>query len=254
MVNSLFRPVVVLALMIILGTACYGQKGQWLLGVKGGIDIPNLRAGGGSDPVSQGWSSRLGPYFGIVGQYKLSAKFSIQAELNYSSQGGKKNGKQAIPTTDLTDSPPPGFPDYIYGNIDGVTKLNYIELPILAKWSFAIGSSYRFFVNAGPYFGYLVAAKDVFKGNTNFYTDEAETTPILSQPISFDNTQDIKSDLKKFNVGVQAGMGVSARVPRGCLMLTIGGNYGLIPVQKDKANGQNDTGAVNVTIGYLFTL
>ena len=253
MVNRLFRPVVVFAMTFICA-ASYGQQRQWLLGVKGGIDIPNLRAGGGSDPVSQGWSSSLGPYFGIVGQYILSPGFSVQAELNYSSQGGKKNGKQAIPTIDLTNTPPPGYPDYIYGNIDGVTKLDYIELPILAKWSFAIGGRYKFFVNAGPYLGYLVAAKDKFKGTSNFYTDEAETSPILPQPISFDNTQDIKSDLKKFNVGVQAGIGMSVQVPRGNLVMTMGGNYGLIPVQKDKANGQNDTGAVNVTIGYLFIL
>jgi len=38
----------------------------------------------------------------------------------------------------------------------------------------------------------------------------------------------------------------------GKLFLEGGGNYGFIPIQKDDANGNNNTGAGTVTAGYLF--
>lgn len=238
--------------MLWLG-ACFGQR-SFMLGAKGGIDIPNLRAGGGDNPVSKGWSSRLGPYMGIVVVYNLTPKFSIQAEFNYSSQGAKKNGKQAIPTVDFTDNPPPGTPEFIWGNLKNETKLNYIELPVLARFKILAGHSIQLVAASGLYFGYLAAAREVAKGNTNFYADEGETMPLLPGPLSFDEDQDIKGSIKKFNMGLQADIGLSVPAPLGEFTFTIGGNLGFIPVQKDKANGQNVTGAANITVGYLFKL
>jgi len=255
MKSKFFKIAVSACFFIVSAHICFGQK-AFLLGVKGGIDIPNLSAGSGagSNPVSQGWSSRLGPYFGIVVMHNLSHHFSLQAELNYSSQGGKKNGKQAIPTSDFTTNPPPGTPQYIYANINSETKLNYIELPILARVDLPLGSKLKFFINAGPYFGYLVAAKDVVTGTSNVYADEAETMPLLPQAIPLNTSQDVKSDIKKFNMGIQGGIGLAVNAPLGSIMIAIGGNYGFIPIQKDKANGQNNTGAANFTLGYLFKL
>ena len=254
MTNTILRSGIVIAAMVGCMQVGFGQQ-KFMVGAKGGIDVPNLTAkGDANNPVSQGWSSRLGPYFGLVAIYEVKESFSIQAELNYSSQGGKKNGKQAIPISDFTDNPPPGSPPYVYADFNTEAKFNYLELPILAKWSWHLGGSARFFADAGPYFAYLLAAKNVTKGTTNFYMDEAETMPYLSQPINVDATEDIKSSIKKFNVGIQAGVGISAAAPGGLIMLTIGGNYGFIPVQTDKNNGQNDIGAVTVALGYLFRL
>ncbi|HWB24071.1 MAG TPA: porin family protein [Chitinophagaceae bacterium] len=255
MKSSLRRYCLILALLVTATINSYSQK-DLLLGVKAGIDIPNLTAGNGSgsNPVSKGWSSRLGPYFGAVCIYKLTGKFALQAELNYSSQGGKKNGKQAIPTSDFTPNPPTGTPEYLYANLNSVSRLNYLELPVMARLSFPLGKGWHFFVTGGPYFGYLVAAKDIVKGTSNVYADENEQMPLTPQAITFDNSQDVKSDIKKFNVGIQGGIGISTRAPAGSIMLNIGGNYGFIPIQKDKANGQNNTGAANITVGYLFKL
>jgi len=253
MKKTIYRVVVVIVAAMVTQVS-FGQK-NFSLGVKGGIDIPDLTAGkgAGSNPVSEGWSSRLGPYFGAVGIYNITHKFGIQVELNYSSQGGKKDGKQAIPTADFTSNPPEGTPQYVYANLNSETKLNYIELPIMARLALPIGAGFHFFVHAGPYFGYLVSAKTVVKGASAIYADEAETMQLAPQ-FSIDQTQDVKDDIKKFNMGVQGGIGLLAKAPLGSIMLTVGGNYGFIPIQKDKANGQNNTGAANVTLGYLFTL
>lgn len=252
MKSRMFRIACAIYIVIITQT-CFAQ-GNFSLGAKAGIDIPNLSAGNsGSNPVSHGWSSRLGPYFGVVGEHRFNNKWALQLELNYSSQGGKKNGRQAIPVSYFTSSPPAGTPEYVYANFKSETKLNYIELPVMAKITLPISSNWHFFAQAGPYVGFLIAAKTTVKGNSPIYADEEETT-ILFPAITINQSQDVKSDIKKFNAGLQGGAGIAVKAPLGSLMLTVGGNYGFIPIQKDKANGKNITGAANITIGYLFSL
>ncbi|SRR6266496_537032 len=227
------------------------------LGIKGGISIPNLKASGNS-PVSKGWSSRLGPYAGVVAELQLSNRISLQSELNYSSQGGKKNGILAIPTDqfleyfgiDTTVAIP-----YIYAKGKSEAKLNYIELPVLLKVNFPLDKMFMLFVDAGPYAGYLVNAENITKGSSNIYFDENLTQPLLPVPVSLDEKVDLKNDLKKFNFGIQGGIGLSLNLSdKSKLFLTGGGNYGLTHLQKDKANGSNNTGAATLTLGYLMNL
>lgn len=252
MKNLLLRMVFICAIVLPALNLCKAQK-SFLAGVKAGIDIPNLSAGTSTNPVANGWSSRLGPYFGLTGEYKFNNRWGVQAELNYSSQGGKKNGQQAIPVSYFTSTPPAGIPKYVYANFNSETKLNYIELPIMARFTLPLGSSWQFFAQAGPYAGYLVAAKTSVKGSSPIYSDEAETQ-VLFPTVTINQTQDVKSDIKKFNAGIQGGAGVTYKAGRGFIVLTLGGNYGLIPIQKDKANGSNVTGAANATLGYIFAL
>src|ERR1700761_4293882 len=68
------------------------------IGIRGGISIPNLSAGGSEEnPLNSGYSSRQGPDFGIFADLKVSNLFSIEPMVQYSSQGGKKDGLQAVP-------------------------------------------------------------------------------------------------------------------------------------------------------------
>ena len=226
------------------------------LGIKAGISIPNLQSSG-DNPVSSGWSSRLGPYAGIVSELQLTDKLYLQGELNYSSQGGKKDGVQAIPTTGYEAFFPPGttVPPYLYADFYSEGIFGYLELPILLKVDFRLGEKVSFFVNGGPYFGYLLHAKSVTSGSSNVYYDVELTQPFLAAPISFDQTMDIESELKTFNFGIQGGIGLALNLPNESkLMLTVGGNYGLIPIQKDEVNGKNNIGAATATLGYLFKL
>jgi len=62
-------------------------------------------------------------------------------------------------------------------------------------------------------------------------------------------------EIKKFNFGIQGGIGVSMLFANESkLQFSIGGNYGFIPIQKDEANGKNNTGAATVTLGYMIIL
>lgn len=228
------------------------------IGIKDGISIPNLKASG-DNPISRGWSSRLGPYAGIVAELKFNEHFSLQAEVNYASQGGKNDGAQAIPTSEFIQYIPDTatVPAYVYANYKSVVKLNYLELPVLAKLNFPLNNMLSFFVNVGPYVGYLINAKDVTTGSSKVYFDEnlTQTIPFFQEVISFDQTNDIKSELKKFNYGIQGGAGFTLKISeRSKIMITGGGNYGLIKIQKDKSNGENNTGAATITLGYLIAL
>lgn len=226
------------------------------IGIKGGISVPNLKAAK-DNPVSNGWSSDIGPCFGAVAEFGLSKHVFLQAEFNYSSQGGKKNGLQAISSDPYVSFFPPEtqVPPYIYAVYDNKVKLNYLELPVLLKLDFSFGNKLSFFVDGGPYASYLLAAKSITKGNSNIYFDEALTEPFLPGAVSFDTTLDIKADVKKFNFGIQGGIGLSfVLTNESKLQISLGGNYGFIPIQKDDANGKNNTGAATITLGYIVKL
>jgi len=249
------KTLLLFAVIFLFSTTSFSQI---YLGAKGGLTIPNLTAGG-SNPVSSGYSSRLGPYFGAVAEDAFGGKFSIQVELNYSSQGGKKDGEQAIPSSQVSSLIPPGtppsqIPAYFYANYNSVAKLNYLEVPILAKFTFSLTKNLSLFLDVGPYVDYLINAKDVNTGSGYVYLDEKEQVPVSPGPESFDTTQDITSQVNRFNVGVQGGGGFALKVGTGKLMLTMGGNYGFINIQKYAADGKNNTGAATVTLGYLFKL
>ena len=227
----------------------FAQAQHSSIGLKAGIGIPNLSSGSSNqNPVSNGWSSRLGPYFGIVGQVPLAGIFSLQGELNYASQGGKKNGVQAIP------NPLAPVPPYLYADFKSVARLNYLELPIMLRADFKLNDVLKLFVHAGPYVGYLLMAKTIATGSSIIYADPQKTQPLTPAPSSFNSTEDIKDQLKKFNVGAQGGVGLSCKLGKGELELTAGGNYGLINIQKDAANGKNNTGAATLTLGYRINL
>ncbi|HEY5464595.1 MAG TPA: hypothetical protein VIJ95_15140 [Hanamia sp.] len=79
--------------------ANFSNAQNFTLGARGGISIPNLTAGGSeSNPLNTGYKSRLGPDASLFGEYHFSSLFTIEAMLEFSSQGGKKTGMQAFPT------------------------------------------------------------------------------------------------------------------------------------------------------------
>jgi hypothetical protein len=240
----------------LFGNFCNAQS-SIRLGIKGGISIPNLKSSGDNNPVSTGWSSRQGPYFGVLAEWEISKRLYIQSELNYSSQGGKKDGIQAIPGAPYAGYFPPGttVPKYFYAEYDNEAKLNYLELPVLIKVDFPFGENFSFFIDGGPYAAYLVSAKNITSGSSNVYSDEKLTMPVLPSQISFDATSDVKNDIKNFNIGIQGGIGISYSLSeKSSLLFSAGGNYGFIPIQKDEINGKSHTGAATLTIGYLVGL
>lgn len=228
------------------------------IGVRCGISIPNLSAGGSEqNPLNTGYSSRQGPDAGLYAEFKFSDLFSLQPMIQYSSQGGKKDGMQAFPTPDAIkqqyqqqgQTPP----TYLYANFKSDAKLNYLMIPVLAKfgWNFH-KSPWRIYVDAGPFVGFLLSAKQVTSGTSNFYADAGGTQQVTPSPQSLNNTQDIKDQLNTTNFGIEGNLGLQYKLKQSYVFIEGGGNYGFLNIQKGTANGKNNTGAATIDVGYAL--
>ena len=250
MKRLLYQFVLVLVSCFIISSA-YAQHDTYYLGLKGGISIPNLSAGSGNqNPLSDGFSSRLGADFGVLAEFPITKTFSIQPEIDYSGQGGKHDGLQAVPNQD------PNIPvPYLYANYKNVARVNYLQIPILAKFNFRLSDKWKFYVDAGPYAGFLLGAKEITSGSSYLYlTDSSGAQPVSPQPESFDSTQSIKSQINTFNFGIVGLIGFSYKVGGGRLFIEGGGSYGFINIQKYASDGTNYSGAAVAHIGYEYAL
>jgi len=234
-----------------------GFAGEITVGAHGGLCIPNLR-GKDTDLFSRGFKSRKGPIFGLSADIGLARRLSLAVDLNYTSQGGLRTGMQPI-TMEL----PPGLPlppgTILYADFRNETILDYIEIPVLGRFTF--GDKIRFFVDAGPYVGFLVRARAVTKGTSAFYLDEAGTMPIIippaTDPAEFDlgADTDVKDSLKTMNIGLAGGGGLIYPLGPGELILEAHFQLGLTTIQKDiETSGKSQTGAIVISLGYLLPL
>ncbi|HVZ97094.1 MAG TPA: outer membrane beta-barrel protein, partial [Chitinophagaceae bacterium] len=188
--------------------------------------------------------------------------------IEYSSQGGKKDGMQALPTpveiAQFFQSQNQQAPPYLYANYKSEAKMNYLMIPILAKFGWNLGhqNHWRIYVDAGPFAGFLLSAHQVESGGqSTLYLDANGTQPIVNpqteQPIqgNFDTTTNIKSDLHHFNFGLEGNAGIACKInKKNTIFLEGGANYGFLNIQKGTANGKNNTGAGTVTLGYAYCL
>jgi hypothetical protein len=242
---------------LLLISRAIGISGEFKIGAHGGLSIPNIR-GSETDLFSRGFKSRQGPYFGLSADIGLARRFSLAVDLNYTSQGGLRTGMQPI-TMEL----PPGLPippgTILYADFRNETILDYIEIPVLGRLTF--GDKIRFFIDAGPYVGFLVRARAVTKGTSAFYLDEAGTMPIIippaTDPAEFDlgADTDVKDSLKTTNIGLAGGGGLIYPLGSGELILEARFQLGLTTIQKDiETSGKSQTGAIVISLGYRLPL
>lgn len=231
------------------------------IGVKGGLSLPSLSDN--SDNVyTQDYESYASYEAGFFVERRLNNLLSLQVELNYTVKGGERKGLQPIPQNSLPagfgSSLPPG--QILYGRFDNKSALKYLEIPILAKVNFGKGN-FKFFANAGPYVGYLVGAEQKTSGLTRIYGDPFGLFPITlpapigDSPLPFDAETDIQDDIKDFNVGIIAGVGVMKDLgTKSQLLFEVRGTYGFIPVQENSTFGKSNIGSVLFSLGYAYKL
>jgi hypothetical protein len=226
------------------------------IGIKAGLSIPNLTSGDSHNPINSGYGSRLGPDAAVHVEFHLSAHFSVQPQLEYSSQGGKKDGNQAftVPPEMQPLFPPGQVPQYLYANYKSEAKINYLMLPVLAKYHIPLASHWDFYIAAGPFVSMVLSAKNETNGTSEIYLDSGHQQALPTGAQSFDRTEDIKDDLHRFNAGISGHVGFAYTVGKGSVFIEGGGNYGFVNIQKDDMNGANKTGAAVVVLGYAFKL
>jgi len=249
---------VIFALFFFLSLPVRGQN--LYLGVKGGWSLPELS--GGTNEISKDWTSRSAFNFGVLGYDNLSDRVSLQVEINWASQGGRKNGLQPLSQGAITFLPS-GMT--FYADFKNEAILNYLEIPVTLKYTVIKTRSQRFYIDAGPYAGYLSSARNKTSGSSSIFTDKNGTVVMIPNPQdvtqyiplpaqNFDANTGITSDINRFNVGINGGIGVGQILGNGDLFLDVKGYYGFLNIQKNAINGKNNTGALVVSIGYALKI
>ena len=239
-------------------TSSETNKSNFTIGAFGGLNTPKL-TGGGGNPLSEGWSSRSGAAFGFTMDWKTGKHFGWRTDVLYSSEGGQRNGMQALDGSSFNPQMPSG--SYLYANYNNESILNYLEIPIMAKYSLSLSNSTKCYVNAGPYIGFLLNAHQKTSGSSIVYADAAGTQPVsVNQQngqtfsVPFDADIDIKNQIKSSNFGLTGGVGFSQGVGFGQIYFDIRGAYGLTFVQKDTKNGSSHIGNLLMSMGYIISL
>jgi len=240
--------------IILFLSICLSANAQLRIGAKGGVSIPNLE---GTTEQSKGYISRQGAYGGLLLNFTLTPLLSLQPEINFSPQGGKRNGVQQVPSDALTGvSLPQGIS--LYANFRNTTILNYVEVPVLLK--FTIGHRLKYYVCFGPYMAFLVEAKTITNGSGLMYVDETGTIPIKVNenqlpPVSFNGTINIRENIKAINAGMQGGLGLQHHVGPGSIFLEGRTVMGITNIQTHpKTDGRSQTGSLAIAIGYLIKI
>ena len=264
---------------------------QITIGGKVGYSIGRI-ADNSDNIYTEDFESTDGIDFGATVEFGISELFSIQGEILYTQRGGKRNGLQPIPTDNLESAlaengltlealnqlvqlqgrGPVTNADPLYADFNNTSELEYIEIPILAK--FGWGTDWRFYVEGGPYVGFLIGANQITSGDSQFFLDSNGNTPLgVPNPFynpedpafgppfiplpeqSFDATTDVKDDLNSTNFGIHAGAGLIRKFnDKHQVYLGFRGSYGFQSLQKNEEFGESKIGALVFSLGYAYTL
>ncbi|MEO8116691.1 MAG: porin family protein [Bacteroidota bacterium] len=96
-------------------------------------------------------------------------------------------------------------------------RLYNAEIPVLARLHLK-----HFYINAGPYFSYMIGG--------SLKTDGSKEVPEISTAITFHN---VANGFKHWEMGLQAGAGYNFRIKRTILALDLRYGYGLTNISQD---------------------
>ena len=77
----------------------------------------------------------------------------------------------------LQGKPPVTDENPLYADFNNIADLNYLEIPILGKLGW--GDTWRFYVEAGPYFGFLINSTQTTEGESLIYLDAEASDPLF---------------------------------------------------------------------------
>jgi hypothetical protein len=149
------KRLILLALLAFATQFLFAQSAKF--GIKGGLNRSFID--GGPLPAGVEGIPRYGFHVGVFKEYEFN-KWSVMPSLLYSVKGYRVS--VSPPST------PPGV-----SSITGTRTFNYLELPINLLYNFKIKTG-KIFVGAGPYVGYLLAARGhntLTAGGTETYTE-----------------------------------------------------------------------------------
>ena len=159
-----------------LSAGAQNEVGQFTLKPMVGLNLASMTK-------AQNSKMRVGVAAGIEGEYGVSEKFGVSAGLLYSMQGVKANGSMNLYLPIL------GKVNYTG---DATTKLDYLNIPILANYYIVKGLA----IKAGIQPGFCVSKKIALKGSASY---KGETTAV-------DSDNKIEDGVKSFQFAIPVGV------------------------------------------------
>ena len=177
---------------------------QWRVGVNGGATY-NHSTISKHYMTDYQWKDRWGVTLGVMGQYDVNDWLGVRAELDWT----QKNYR-------LTRQ--------IFSNLDYKYVNNYLQLPVMASFSFG-GKQLRGFCKAGVYGGYWLTSG---REGTDF-NNSSEKVYEFSEDIKFNSERD-----QRFDFGFVGGIGLEYRFcQRWAAQVEMRYYYSTVSTQKD---------------------
>lgn len=217
-IKSLF-----IGLLFLTAGTTYGQTNRFEIGIEGSPSLIFLR---GNDFIDNNHKATIGFSGGLFFQFNFKNIISLRTSIAYERKGSVLTAQ----TTDINGNS--------LGEVTTHSNYDYLTLPVLVRATF--GKRVLYFVNAGPYFGYLIKQTSVSKG------DNVPTT-------TTDNTfRD-----KRFDTGISTGLGLSIPIKtKFAVSFEIRNNLGLCNVSSVSVanNGTIKTNSTNFLFGFTYKL
>jgi len=165
--------------------------------------------------------SRIGLNIAAILNVGITEEFSIQPELNFLQKGYK------VET------------DFLGDEIENKITLNYLEVPILAKYAFG-SETIQGFVLGGPAVGYAISGK--FKTEENGESNEEDV--------------DFEEDgIKRLDFGFDLGGGLGIVTESATIFVDIRYLFGIANIgDEDFNDGSIRNRGLNIAVGALFPL
>jgi len=241
-----------LSIISFLSIGIANAQAKISLGLKGGLNIPNLRMNS-SNPVIDGFKTYASGYYGIVLENGLSERWSLLNEVNYSTVGITKNGNQVIPRSAYKNLKI-GLNSFknLYADFYSKVNVNYVEVPLMLKYYVYQDENWNFFINGGPFMSVMTKSSVKTDGYDYVYTDAKHTNKLFDIKLILTQEQDLMDRLEPVDFGFKGGFGATLKGDIGELFIAASANLGLLNMQTDPGDGANKTRAATISIGYLF--
>ncbi|MEX6625835.1 porin family protein [Tenacibaculum salmonis] len=214
----------VLLIIAIVAAGFTANAQEVSFGAKAGLNIANYSKS--TDDIDS--EARTSFHIGAVAEIKISDKFSFQPELIYSEQGATIDYTET--TTVLTE--------FTKVKLKGNIKLNYLNIPLMAKYYVMEGLS----LEAGPQVGFLLSNKSKIKTTVE--------SSLLGESGTETSDLYLKDNLKSVDFGLNFGAGY--KLDNG-LNFSARYNLGLSNMNDYEDNGNSrKNGVFQLSVGYFF--
>lgn len=193
-----------------------GFQGGWVLGTANGSAVDN--------PFKDALS---GVGFGLNIKKNLNERFAFKLGISYEQMGW------AYRNLALVSTPP--SPGSIFTYADILQRQSYINVPVLAEYSF--GNKLQLHLNAGPFIGFLLNSNTTIDYENDQFPDEKSSN----------------KNIKPFIAGAATGLGLSYPITS-TIKVSLQGSqqFGLMNVGKNASSITTKLSSFSLTTGLSF--